>query len=488
MRKNSKDKIYRILLEMECDVNSILNQCGEDRDNSFNDCIDKLDEVTRILGTQTNSTQEKYNKLLQKIINDFTELKQQIMNNIHSDQIQTEVLIDMIELREKIDKEPKKIEVLFLPYKSSMWTSLESIWKAAVDDLECDACVMPIPYYELDNNGNKIRSCYEGNDYPDYVPVVEYQEFDIELEKPDIIFIHNPYDEGNNLTNIEEKYYCRNIYKHTSMLVYSPYHTIQTYNPENGLMFCFSSGLKYVDRIILQSEQLKRVYEYHGYNSQKLLPLGSPKMDAIQSALAEEIEVPEQWRKKILGKKVFLLNTTLTFIAKYGKEAIDLIVEVFQAVTIKNDHILIWRPHPLEEAFVKKNLAEFYPSYIKLVNIIASLPNSIVDKNGDYKYAFKISDAMYTTYSSLITEYMLSGKPVYTIEKKVDNILIDYGSNYYIDELSIQEFIDMVVNDTDSNQEARKSAVDKGVANSMQGNCGQKVYDVIKSEFKLKGR
>ncbi len=104
MRKNSKGKIYRILLEMECDVNSILNQCGQDRDNSFNDCIDKLDEVMRILGTQTNSTQEKYNKLLQKIINDFTELKQQIMNNIHSNKKQTEVLIDMIELREKIYK------------------------------------------------------------------------------------------------------------------------------------------------------------------------------------------------------------------------------------------------------------------------------------------------------------------------------------------------------------------------------------------------
>ena len=40
------------------------------------------------------------------------------------------------------------MEAIFLPYKASMWDSLESVWKAADADPECDAYVIPIPYYD----------------------------------------------------------------------------------------------------------------------------------------------------------------------------------------------------------------------------------------------------------------------------------------------------------------------------------------------------
>ena len=36
-------------------------------------------------------------------------------------------------------------EAVFLPYKASMWDSLESVWKAADEDPDCDAFVIPIP-------------------------------------------------------------------------------------------------------------------------------------------------------------------------------------------------------------------------------------------------------------------------------------------------------------------------------------------------------
>ena len=43
-----------------------------------------------------------------------------------------------------------KKEMVFLPYKASMWDSLESVWKAADEDKEhCIAYVMPIPYADL---------------------------------------------------------------------------------------------------------------------------------------------------------------------------------------------------------------------------------------------------------------------------------------------------------------------------------------------------
>lgn len=45
-------------------------------------------------------------------------------------------------------------EVVFLPYKASMWDSLESVWKAADEDPNCDAYVVPIPYYDRNSDGS----------------------------------------------------------------------------------------------------------------------------------------------------------------------------------------------------------------------------------------------------------------------------------------------------------------------------------------------
>ena len=67
-------------------------------------------------------------------------------------------------------------EVVFLPYKASMWDSLESVWKAAAADPECDAYVVPIPYYDKNPDGSFKKIHYEGGQYPPEVPVVWYED------------------------------------------------------------------------------------------------------------------------------------------------------------------------------------------------------------------------------------------------------------------------------------------------------------------------
>lgn len=46
-----------------------------------------------------------------------------------------------------------RLEIVFLPYKASMWDSLESVWMAADADENCDAYVIPIPYYDRNPDG-----------------------------------------------------------------------------------------------------------------------------------------------------------------------------------------------------------------------------------------------------------------------------------------------------------------------------------------------
>ena len=71
-------------------------------------------------------------------------------------------------------------EIVFLPYKASMWDSLESVWQAADADQTCDAYVIPIPYYDKNPDGSFRQMHYEGDQYPKKVPITNYKEFDFE--------------------------------------------------------------------------------------------------------------------------------------------------------------------------------------------------------------------------------------------------------------------------------------------------------------------
>ena len=48
------------------------------------------------------------------------------------------------QIRKLIDEQISgKKEIVFLPYKASMWDSMESVWKAAAEDDECEVYVVP---------------------------------------------------------------------------------------------------------------------------------------------------------------------------------------------------------------------------------------------------------------------------------------------------------------------------------------------------------
>ena len=84
-----------------------------------------------------------------------------------------------------------KLKVAIMPYKADMWTSLASIWEAAQSDSECEVKVIPIPYYKIGNPEN-IEFVYEGERFPKEVEITFYEDYVLETEYPDMIFIHNP--------------------------------------------------------------------------------------------------------------------------------------------------------------------------------------------------------------------------------------------------------------------------------------------------------
>ena len=78
-------------------------------------------------------------------------------------------------------EEKFKREVVFLPYKASMWDSLESVWKAADEDREnCLAYVIPIPYCDRNPDGTAREWHCEKDLFPKYVPTMDWQSVDLQ--------------------------------------------------------------------------------------------------------------------------------------------------------------------------------------------------------------------------------------------------------------------------------------------------------------------
>lgn len=407
----------------------------------------------------------------------------------------------IIDARRRVKNNIKTLKAVFFPYKASMWASLDSIWRAAQKDVECEAKVVVIPYHTLDSNGKEDEFHYEASLFPPEVPIVHYNQYAIEQERPDVVFIHNPYDGGNSVTRVPKEYYSYRLKMYTKRLVYSPYCLLGYYSPEEGSFLCLTNGAQLADKVLVQSERVKQIYMDHKIDEKRLLALGSPKVDAIVEGMKMPKAYPKGWEQKLGGRKVFLLNTHLSYFvmgfdAKQQRpDNVDFAQwhheDIFNHLLNREGCGLIWRPHPLLKAMLKsRNLYSSLEFIEKWEQRIAESGNGVLDENGEYATSFHLSDALITTYSTMIAEYMISGKPVCIFEYPLDeenckNSPLDYRHNYYKErrgeESKLFEFIQMVLDERDPLYEERMKDVHRAFDN-LEGTVGENVYEWLKRD------
>lgn len=326
---------------------------------------------------------------------------------------------------QQIQEENETYRVLFLPYKYSMWDSFESIFEAAKEDENCEAYVMPIPYYDKDQEGNFTEMHDESESYPDDVGIISWQDNQVDEIDPDVIFIHNPYDGNNRVTSIHPKYYTNKLVCKDRVVIYVPYYV--SYTDDEGISVFMGSAGYYTDYVIVQSEWYKEKFELemikHNIlnDGNKFIVLGNPKYDKIRSLNEYEYPLKDDWKEKLFdesGNKRFtiLLDTTLEILLKQREKMLDKIVDII-AFFEKNDYLaLIWRPHPLIKPTLRKMCPELIPTYVKLVDRCKKLENCIFDDTNDMHTAMAWSDAFMGKYGSMIELYRVTKKPTIMLE------------------------------------------------------------------------
>ena len=218
--------------------NYITNSCRTGNKEHIMEILSQSQEMAIILGNCLERFEEA-GKDLVPILEDYCEKIYQFSQNLSDEFIcrkiakqTTRQLAGLkVNIIEQIPED--KIEMVFFPYKASMWDSLESVWRAAAEDPECDAYVVPIPYFERNQQGELAVMHYEGDQFPDDVPVVHYMDYNLVERKPDVAFIHNPYDQYNHVTSVHPAYYVRELKKYVRKVAYIPYFVSPEPNPDS---------------------------------------------------------------------------------------------------------------------------------------------------------------------------------------------------------------------------------------------------------------
>ena len=279
--------------------------------------------------------------------------------------------------------------------------------------------------------------------------------------------------------------------------MYSPYFSHGTYVPNKSDFQYIVPGTINADKIIVQSEKVKKIYITYGFNESKLVVAGSPKIDAVVNLNVDNIDIPVEWKEKLDNKKVFLLNTHLTYFpasfsnkTKSGNYGVRFHNEILKAIIDKKDVGMIWRPHPLLKNMIIDRFPECreYIEYFEKSLLESS--NCVIDNQGDYRPAFVFSDALISTWSSLINEYMVLGKPVMIFQRQLSDDVrsqspIDRGLNYFRfgpNGMSFEEFINMVVDEKDPLKEERMKMIKQAFKN-IDGSAGCRAYMELKSEL-----
>lgn len=326
---------------------------------------------------------------------------------------------------QQIQEKNETYRVLFLPYKYSMWDSFESIFEAAKEDENCETYVMPIPYYDKDQEDNLTEIHDESGSYSDDIGIISWQDNQVDEIDPDVIFIHNPYDGDNRVTSIHPKYYTNKLVCKDRVVIYVPYYV--SYTDDEGISVFMGGAEYYTDYVIVQSEWYKEKFELemlkHNIlnNGNKFIILGNPKYDKIRSLNKYEYPLKDDWKEKLFdesGNKKFtiLLDTTLEILLKKREKMLDKIVDVIDFLEKRDDLALIWRPHPLIEPTLRKMCPELIPTYVKLVELFDRLDNCIFDDTNDMHTAIAWSDAFMGKYGSMIELYRVTKKPTIMLE------------------------------------------------------------------------
>lgn len=274
--------------------------------------------------------------------------------------------------------------IAFLPYKRSMWNSMESVYE------ECKAAgamayCIPIPYYRLKGHKEIERIDSDQELFENAVETTILKKV-----AWDFVVIHYPYDNNNLVTRMLPTYHTAEL-RNYGKVVYIPY------SCTNMRQLRVQPGIANADYVFLGSdaEAMSFIHEWKnmGVNfNGRVFGYGSPKMDAMQ--------------KLDSGFTTLVINSLGPFLATPMKR-IGIYRDAIQE-EIQNK-MVIFRPHPLLRQTIKALRPDVEYEYNRFLEWVKQI-GGIVDESEDLERALANADYLISDPSSVLEMWASTGR------------------------------------------------------------------------------
>lgn len=258
-------------LQMVFDFQNILEKLNPTEDTeTMLQLLEKCQELAIQIGTSIEKERGDDHKTV-KLMEEYCELIYQFYTKLlHGEKINVDQecrnLTAFLNTVEYSYRNDRRKEIVFFPFKSTYWDTMQPLYEAVLAEACYDVSVIPIPYYEMAVDGTMGKKHYDMESYPEDLPLLGYHEYDYLHKHPDIMVIQNPYDEYGSAISVNPFFYAKNLKQYTEKLVYVPYFTLDEIQPGdeksliNASRYAVSPGVVHSDQVIVQSENLKKVY------------------------------------------------------------------------------------------------------------------------------------------------------------------------------------------------------------------------------------
>lgn len=233
----------------------------------------------------------------------------------------------------------KKV-VLFITTGLKQWNGFKKLCQSSIEDEDNEVYGVLVPVVFKDFLGRAVFKNAElpsdGDFFPREMEVRIWNDIDVSLLQPDIIYIQDPYDGENPCLTIPPQFYSKNLKKYTDSLIYVPAFYVNEFCEQdvsdiyNMKHYVTAPAVMYADYVLLQSENTKKMYmkklvEFAGEETREAWDRklqGTELYDNIKlSANTEENN------KNLSDKKTILYCIGENELAKKGKASINEIEE-----------------------------------------------------------------------------------------------------------------------------------------------------------------
>ena len=214
-------------------------------------------------------------------------------------------------------------------------------------------------------------------------------------------------------------FYSGELKKYTDLLVYIPYYSTTGGMAESQALCPAYSNADY---IVIQAPKYRGFFDA-GLPDKKFLAFGSPKFDSIIYKCQNPMKPPEEWQRKMTGKKVYFYNTSINGMLGNTEAFLKKMEYVFEIFRGREDACLLWRPHPLLESTFDSMRKGYRPAYDDLKNRFIEEDIGILDLTPAIENTIALSDVYIGDSGTSVTSlFGVAGKPLFIFNNNIHTL------------------------------------------------------------------